>query len=129
MFRFANPYYLYLLLIIPIMVVIYLLYIYGHKKRMETLGEYPLIEKLTNDLSYKRKHIKFTLLLVCLIFPKILIFTPGLTNFSISIILFFFPNFDFSQKFLTIHSYFLTSHLKFNLFSPQLSPQPYSQSQ
>ena len=66
MFRFANPYYLYLLLIIPIMVVIYLLYIYGHKKRMETLGEYPLIEKLTNDLSYKRKHIKFTLLLVCL---------------------------------------------------------------
>ncbi len=76
MFRFANPTYLYLLLIIPIMVMIYIAYIYSHKKRLSALGDSPLISHLTPTLSYKRKHIKFTLLLLSLILTILILSRP-----------------------------------------------------
>lgn len=76
MFRFANPSYLYLLLIIPILVMIYMAYIYGHKKRLSTLGDSPLIGQLTPLLSYRRKHIKFILLLISLVLMILILSRP-----------------------------------------------------
>lgn len=76
MFRFANPYFLYLLFLIPVMIGIYLLYIYTHKKRLQSLGDLPLIYQLTPDLSYKRKHIKFILLLISLLLLILIMARP-----------------------------------------------------
>lgn len=76
MFRFANPTYLYLLLIIPIMVMIYISYIYNHKKRLLSLGDNQLIQHLTPLLSYKRKHLKFTLLLISLALMILILSRP-----------------------------------------------------
>ncbi len=76
MFRFANPTYLYLLLIIPIIVLIYIAYIYNHKKRLSALGDLPLIQELTPLLSYKRKHLKFILLLISLTLMILILSRP-----------------------------------------------------
>ena len=46
--------------------MMYVFYIYNHKKRMETFGDHLLMEKLTPELSYRRKNIKFTLLISAL---------------------------------------------------------------
>lgn len=76
MFRFANPHYLYLLAIIPVMIAIYWGYIYQQKKRLSAIGDIPLIENLTPLLSYKRKHIKFTLLLLSLLLIILILARP-----------------------------------------------------
>lgn len=64
MFRFANPEYLYLLLLIPILIA---LFIYSRKKRKEKLnkiGDRDLVFQLVPDYSNRRKNIKFWIIMV-----------------------------------------------------------------
>jgi Ca-activated chloride channel family protein len=62
MFRFANPDYLYLLLVLPVLVVFYIYAILRKKKALKRYGNPELLAELMPDVSYKRQHLKFWLL-------------------------------------------------------------------
>ena len=66
MFRFENPYYLYALLVVPVMVVLYLLFLKWKKQARSRLGESALIASLMPEASNYRPSIKFGLLLLAL---------------------------------------------------------------
>ena len=61
MFRFANPDFLYLLLILPILIVIYIYATILRKKAIKKYGDPKLISQLMPDVSPKRQHLKFWL--------------------------------------------------------------------
>ncbi|MDR2533208.1 MAG: VWA domain-containing protein [Tannerellaceae bacterium] len=63
MFRFANPDYLYLLLTIPFVIVLYVLATTGRKKALRKFGNPELLAELMPDVSPKRRHWKFWILL------------------------------------------------------------------
>ncbi len=66
MFRFANPYYLYLLILIPILIG---LFIYGRmqqKKRLQTFGNPEILSLLMPNASKIRPQVKFYILMVVL---------------------------------------------------------------
>lgn len=63
MFRFENPAYLYILLLIPVLVLVYMYGIYKRKKSLQIYGDLALIKKLIPDVSRTRPYLKFVLLL------------------------------------------------------------------
>ncbi|GHV47298.1 hypothetical protein FACS1894181_00470 [Bacteroidia bacterium] len=63
MFRFANPDYLYLLLVVPALALFYVLATVRKKKALKKFGNPELLAALMPDVSYKRQHWKFWLLL------------------------------------------------------------------
>ena len=66
MFRFANPTYLYLLILIPILIVAYILLWRQMRKNMLKFGEAYLVSMLTPEASSMRKNVKFVLLMIAL---------------------------------------------------------------
>ena len=62
MFRFEDPIYLYLLLLIPVLAVIRFLMVYQQKRRLRRFGDPELIRQLTPDVSRFRPLVKFWLL-------------------------------------------------------------------
>jgi Ca-activated chloride channel family protein len=62
MFRFANPDYLYLLLVLPLLIVFYIYAIARKKKALKKYGNPELLAGLMPEVSYKRQHWKFRLL-------------------------------------------------------------------
>ncbi len=71
MFRFANPQYLWLLWIVPLLVVLYLWAAYHRRRRLARFGNLSTLEELMPDVSSGRvalKFILFTLAVACLIF-------------------------------------------------------------
>jgi Ca-activated chloride channel family protein len=62
MFRFANPDYLYLLLILPILITLYIYAIVRKKKELKKYGNPELLAELMPEVSHKRRHWKFWLL-------------------------------------------------------------------
>jgi Ca-activated chloride channel family protein len=62
MFRFANPDYLYLLLVLPLLIVFYIYAIARKKKALKKYGNPELLAELMPEVSYKRQHGKFWLL-------------------------------------------------------------------
>lgn len=62
MFRFAEPAYLYLLLIIPILVAVFIVYRRARKRRLKRFGNLEVISSLMPEASYKRVRNKFILL-------------------------------------------------------------------
>jgi len=71
MFRFSNPEYLYLLVLIPILALIFLAENIKRKKRLKAYGNPEVINQLMPDVSNRRPWLKFILLLsaitVCII--------------------------------------------------------------
>ena len=67
MFQFANPNYLYLLLLIPALAFIRLFFTIRRKKAVERFGNYELMEHLMPDVSDVRPVVKFYLLLLAMI--------------------------------------------------------------
>lgn len=63
MFRFAEPLYLYLLAIIPILVVVFWFYKKAQKRRMERFGDHQLMKRLVPLASPKRVRYKFIMLM------------------------------------------------------------------
>lgn len=61
MFRFAQPIYFYLLLVIPVLVVLYLYFSRVRRKNMEKYGQLPIISLLAPNVSHKRLNLKFIL--------------------------------------------------------------------
>lgn len=64
MFRFANPEYLYLLIIIPILCLLFIYARILRKKNLKKIGEEGLLKGLMPDVSVKRPIIKFVLLIL-----------------------------------------------------------------
>jgi Ca-activated chloride channel family protein len=62
MFRFANPDYLYLLLVLPVLILFYIYAIVRKKKALKKYGNPELLAELMPEVSYKRQHWKFWLL-------------------------------------------------------------------
>lgn len=62
MFRFANPDYLFLLAILPVLIAFYIYAVIRKKGAIKKLGNPILMQQLMPDESIKRQHLKFWLL-------------------------------------------------------------------
>lgn len=62
MFRFANPEYLYLLLVLPLLVALYFFSVYKSRKKIRQLGDPELIARLMPSYSRFRVSLKYWLL-------------------------------------------------------------------
>ena len=65
MFRFEHPEYLYLLLILPALLALFLYFMYRKKKALKTFGNMKVIRQLMPGVSLKKQYFKFWLLLAC----------------------------------------------------------------
>ena len=63
MFRFADPIYLYLLVLIPVLALIRFLTYRNQKKRLRKFGDPKLLRELMPDVSRFRPVVKFWILL------------------------------------------------------------------
>lgn len=63
MFRFAEPQYLYLLIILPILVAVFVFYRRAQRKRLARFGDMEIIAQLMPEASPRRVRNKFILLL------------------------------------------------------------------
>ncbi len=66
MLRFANPEFLYLLILIPLLVALFVLYRSRQRRFIRRFGEMELLRPLMRGLSPRRKALKFSLLLLAL---------------------------------------------------------------
>jgi len=71
MFRFANPDFLYLLFLIPVVILFYIYTILRKRKALKAYGNPALLSELMPEVSYKRQHLKFWILLAGLIIRRI----------------------------------------------------------
>ncbi|MBQ8055269.1 MAG: VWA domain-containing protein [Paludibacteraceae bacterium] len=80
MFRFANEEYLFLLLIIPILIAIFIYSIYARKKALKKFGEEEIIKSLMPNYSQQRVIIKFVLWLIVVVLLIFAIARPQLVS-------------------------------------------------
>ena len=66
MFRFENPIYLWLLLIIPILIILKIMMWYVQRKKLSRIGSPTLLKELMPDVSRFRPWVKFLLLITAL---------------------------------------------------------------
>ncbi len=66
MFRFENPIYLWLLLIIPILIIMKIMMWYVQRKKLSRIGNPTLLKELMPDVSRLRPWVKFLLLITAL---------------------------------------------------------------
>lgn len=66
MFKLANQEYMYLFLLIPFLVVLYIVVSHNRKRLLKKFGELAVISQLMPDVSNKRVNIKFIILLLAL---------------------------------------------------------------
>ncbi|HNR41283.1 MAG TPA: VWA domain-containing protein [Bacteroidales bacterium] len=76
MFRFANPQYLYLLLILPVMLVIFLLNNLRRKRLIRKIGTPALVSKLIPEMSGNRPLIKFLIMMLAVSSAVIMLARP-----------------------------------------------------
>lgn len=76
MFRFEDPIYLYLLLLIPVLVIIRFITYRNQKKRLRKFGDPKLLKELMPDVSRWRPGVKFWLLLAALSLLIIMLARP-----------------------------------------------------
>lgn len=76
MFRFEEPTYLYLLLLLPFLVVFYLFSNYRRRKNIRTFGDPNLLQQLMPEVSKHRPDIKFGIILVVIGLFSVLLARP-----------------------------------------------------
>lgn len=76
MFRFANPEYLYLLLLVPAMAAVYLYTCFVARKRWKRYGTPALLNRLVHDASRVRPHVKFVLMELILTLTVVMLARP-----------------------------------------------------
>ena len=57
--RFATPEYLYLLVLVPLLLLVYLYSNYRRRKRLKEYGDADLLKELMPDVSAYRPNVKF----------------------------------------------------------------------
>ena len=80
MFRFEDPIYLYLLVLIPLLVLIHFLMLRRQKKRLRKFGDLELVRQLMPDVSRFRPLVKFWLLLAALALLIVVLARPQFGN-------------------------------------------------
>ncbi len=76
LFRFANPEYLYLLLLLPVIILLWVLNEYRRRRAMLRFGNSDLVKKLIPELSRIRPAVKFILLLTAISLAIIMLARP-----------------------------------------------------
>ena len=76
MFRFENPAFLYLLIIIPVIIVIRLLEMRKRKLKLKKFGDLSLLQQLMPDVSSSRKSLKFWLMIAALALLIVMLARP-----------------------------------------------------
>lgn len=76
MFRFENPAFLYLLIIIPVIIVIRLLEMRKRKLKLKKFGDLSLLKQLMPDVSSSRKLLKFWLMIAALALLIVMLARP-----------------------------------------------------
>ncbi|MCK9179737.1 MAG: VWA domain-containing protein [Bacteroides sp.] len=76
MFRFQEPNYLYLLILIPLLVVFYLYSNYRRRRAIRAFGDEDLMYQLMPDVSKYRPDVKFSIVLVAIALFSILLARP-----------------------------------------------------
>lgn len=76
MFKFAQPEYLYLLLLIPALTLLYLLAISRRKRYLRQFGETKLVQRLTSHYSRGRSGLIFSLQMLVLVFLILAVARP-----------------------------------------------------
>ncbi len=76
LFRFANPEYLYLLLLLPLLILLWILNEYRKRRAMKRFGNIELVKKLIPELSKIRPALKFMFQLSALFLAIILVARP-----------------------------------------------------
>lgn len=76
MFRFQEPNYLYLLILIPLLVVFYLYSNYRRRRAIRAFGDEGLMHQLMPDVSKHRPDVKFSIVLVAIALFSILLARP-----------------------------------------------------
>lgn len=76
MFRFENPAFLYLLIIIPVIIVIRLLEMRKRKLKLKKFGDLSLLKQLMPDVSSSRKSLKFWLMIAALALLIVILARP-----------------------------------------------------
>jgi Ca-activated chloride channel family protein len=66
MFRFGHPEYLYLLLLLPVFLLLFLYAMYIKKRNLKRLGNMKIIKGLMPDVALKKQYLKFWLLFISL---------------------------------------------------------------
>ncbi len=76
LFRFANPEFLYLLLLLPVMALLFIFEIYRRKRAIRKLGELKLVNDLLPELSSARPFIKFIFMMFAVMSAIIMLARP-----------------------------------------------------
>jgi Ca-activated chloride channel homolog len=76
MFRFAHPEYLYLLLVIPVLLAIFIYGSIQRRKRIELFGKFDLLVDLMPNVSFVRPKVKFYLQLTAIFILIIVLAQP-----------------------------------------------------
>lgn len=74
--RFANPEYLYLLILVPLFVAVYIISNHRRIKRLKEYGDVALLKELMPDLSAYRPTVKFTLSMVAMALMTVVLARP-----------------------------------------------------
>lgn len=74
--RFANPEYLYLLILVPLLAVIYFYSNYRRQKRLKEYGDTKLLMELMPDVSAYRPNVKFSLAIAATIMLTLVLARP-----------------------------------------------------
>jgi Ca-activated chloride channel homolog len=80
MFKFANPEYLYLLLLIPLLWLFYIYSLIIKNRRLSKLGTKQMIKQLMPDASHWRPRVKFYLSLLAFSFALLMLARPQLAS-------------------------------------------------
>lgn len=76
MFRFGEPLYLYLLIILPVLVILYLYSNYRRRKKIRLYGDPDLLAHLMPDVSKYRSDVKFWLMFAALTMVILMLARP-----------------------------------------------------
>jgi Ca-activated chloride channel family protein len=76
LFRFANPDFLYLLLLLPVMLILYIISSVRRKRSIRKLGDQKLVSELLPELSEIRPLVKFMLMMIVIISAIIALARP-----------------------------------------------------
>jgi Ca-activated chloride channel family protein len=76
LFRFANPEYLYLLLMLPVLILLWVLNEYRKVKAMKRFGKSDLVKKLIPEFSIVRPYVKFIFQLIAFLFAIVMLARP-----------------------------------------------------
>ena len=76
LFRFANPVFLYLLLLLPVLILLYIINEVRKRKALKRLGDVNLVSSLVPEMSTIRPAIKFILQLIAVLAGIIMLSRP-----------------------------------------------------